>query len=302
MEKNKLSEPLVSIAVITYNQEKFISQTIDGILMQKTSFPIEIIISEDCSTDNTRKICIDYYEKYPEIIKLNLPETNMGSMPNFIYTLNLCKGKYIAICEGDDYWIDENKLQRQVDFLESNPDFSLSAHNSLTLGHNGKMIYNPPLDRTVYTTTDIIGLNWSIMTASIMFRRSDLSIPEWFKKVKNGDYALQLILSTKGKINYIPEYMSVYRRHAGGLTANFPPFFSAKTIYDLLKFFDKETNKKYHSDINKKLEDTYRNYRQTAKENRLRKQYIGLSIAYCFSKMGIDTFSIISRMSFFQKK
>ena len=101
--------PLVSICVITYNQEKYIAQAIDGVLMQQTDFPIELIIGEDCSPDNTRKICLDYKNKYPDKIKLLLPDKNKGSMRNFIDTMQAANGKYIALCEGDDYWTDWQK-------------------------------------------------------------------------------------------------------------------------------------------------------------------------------------------------
>lgn len=301
MIENKKSTPIVSVAVITYNQENFISQTIEGILMQKTTFPFEILISDDCSTDNTRNICLEYKQKYPDFIRLHLPEKNMGSMPNFMYTLGVCTGKYVALCEGDDYWIDENKLQKQVDFLEQNPEFSLSSHNSVILAHNGKMLYNPPLDASTYSTKDLIDSDWGIMTASIVFRREYLYFPDWFQHVKNGDYALQLLLSTKGKINYIPEYMSVYRRHAGGITSQFNPFFSTKALYILLSYFNKETNNKYKSNIRQKLHRMYKVYAKTAKESNLKRQYIGLQSSYFFSKFRVDIFSILSRFSIFQK-
>jgi len=111
--------------MITYNHETYISDAIEGVLMQKTTFPFELIIGEDCSTDNTRDICIEYQNKYPNIIKLNFPEKNMGVLHNFTNTLKSGNGKYIAFCEGDDYWIDSSKLQEQVNFLESHSDYGL---------------------------------------------------------------------------------------------------------------------------------------------------------------------------------
>ena len=111
-----MNKPLLSIASITYNHEQFIAQAIESWLMQKTSFEIEIIIGEDCSTDNTRAIIEKYRKLHPDLIKLIISESNVGMMPNFIRTLAACRGKYIALCEGDDYWTDPYKLQKQVDF------------------------------------------------------------------------------------------------------------------------------------------------------------------------------------------
>lgn len=299
---NNNQDIMLSVCMVTYNHEKFIEQAINGILSQKFCFKLEIVIGEDCSTDNTRQLCIQYKEKYPDIIKLNLPQTNQGAQPNFIDTYKLCTGKYIALCEGDDYWTDENKLQKQVDFLEQNPDFSLSSHNSAILAHNGNLLYDPPLDKTVYTTENLIDLDWGIMTASIVFRRSEFYFPDWFKDVRNGDYALQLLLSTKGNINYFPEYMSVYRRHLGGITSQFNPFSSTKTLHLLLNAFNEETGYKYNSNIKRKLCRIYKGYATTAKNNKLRRQQIALQLIYCFSKLGIDILPTISNLSVFKKK
>lgn len=119
------SEVLVSVFMITYNHENYIEHAIEGVLMQKTSFPIELIIGEDCSTDNTRKIVREYEGRYTEIIKAQYPEKNRGMNNNFLTVLQSARGKYIALCEGDDYWTDPLKLQKQVDFLEANPEYSL---------------------------------------------------------------------------------------------------------------------------------------------------------------------------------
>jgi len=121
----------VSVCMITYNHEPYIRQAIEGVLMQKCNFPIELIIGEDCSTDNTRHICNEYTAKYPEI-NLLPSEINLGVILNFFKTLQASTGKYIAICEGDDYWTDPYKLQKQVDFLEANTEYGL-VHTDLSL-------------------------------------------------------------------------------------------------------------------------------------------------------------------------
>lgn len=119
-------KPLVSVWMITYNHEKFIAQAIDSVIMQKTNFDYEIVIGEDCSTDRTREIVLEYKAKHPDKFKLLLQEKNVGMMQNFIVTLKTCNGKYIALLEGDDYWTDPLKLQKQVDFLQANLVFGKS--------------------------------------------------------------------------------------------------------------------------------------------------------------------------------
>ena len=119
----------VSVLVITYNHEKFIAQALDSVLMQETDFIYEIIVGEDCSSDQTRKIVLAYGEKYPDKVRLLLPEQNLGMMYNFITTYRACRGQYIAILEGDDYWTSDRKLQKQVDFLDSHQDCTACFHN-----------------------------------------------------------------------------------------------------------------------------------------------------------------------------
>ncbi len=120
-----MQEPLVSIVTITYNHEPYIRKCIEGVLMQKVNFLIEFIIAEDCSTDGTLAICKEYAEKYPKLIKLITSENNVGALQNEVRAINVAKGKYLAFCEGDDYWTDSLKLQKQVDFLENHQEYSV---------------------------------------------------------------------------------------------------------------------------------------------------------------------------------
>ena len=134
MSTTKSSQPeiLVSVLMITFNHEQFIAQAIDSVLMQQTDFEYEIIIGEDCSTDRTREIVIEYAERNPEKIRPLLHDHNLGLMGryNFVAAYKMCHGKYIALLEGDDYWTDPHKLQKQVVFLENHPECSLCAHNT----------------------------------------------------------------------------------------------------------------------------------------------------------------------------
>ena len=120
--------PLLSVVTLTYNHEPYIAQCIEGVLAQKTSFPIEYIIADDCSTDGTRAICEEYAKNNPDIIRLISSSANVGAVENEQRAFLAAKGKYIATCEGDDYWTDPLKLQKQVDFLESHPEYSVCFH------------------------------------------------------------------------------------------------------------------------------------------------------------------------------
>lgn len=268
-------KPLVSVCMITYAHEEFIREAIDSIVAQKTNFKFEIIIGEDCGPDNTRDICIEYQQQYPDLIRLNLQQNNVGSQNNFVDTLNMCQGKYIAICEGDDYWIDPLKLQKQVDFLERNPDFSLCAHISDILEF-GTLIKGESNTNDEFDIYDIINQNWGIMTASILFRSDSLEKPDWYRKVINGDYALQLLISSKGKVKVLSESMSVYRRHPGGISMKLKPFVQTSWLIYLLFEFNNYSNKKYNKEILQKIKTTYKNQIGFAKEYHLRKDYIKL--------------------------
>lgn len=231
-----------------YNQEDFIAQAIDGVLSQKTTFPVELHIGDDCSTDRTSDICSEYSERFPEYVKHHRRDPNLGMMPNFLRTLNECDGDYIAICEGDDYWIDESKLQQQFDFLESNPDYSMVGHNHFQL-QDGKMIEGYPQiadDFRSLETADYI-LNPHFQTASYFFRRSALpdEFPIWYRNVLAGDHFLVLLLSLKGKIGFINKRMSVFRTYSTSVTGTRGPLRIKENFVEHLDIFDRETDGKF---------------------------------------------------------
>lgn len=213
------TNPTVSVCMITYNHEKFIKDAIEGVLMQKTVFPIQLIIGEDYSTDNTRAICEEYQKRHPQLIKLLPTEINLGMMPNFIRTLDACKDKYIALCEGDDYWTDATKLQRQVDFLERNRNYAGTAENAVVLNDYGeKHLFGKKPSRDVTIKELIKGRQFA--TASILFR-NNLTIPSYFNEFIAGDTPLMILILQKGPIYYNNTVSSVYRRGAHGVTSTF---------------------------------------------------------------------------------
>jgi glycosyltransferase involved in cell wall biosynthesis len=202
--------------MIAYNHEPFIAQAIEGILMQKTDFPIELIIGEDCSTDKTREICIEYQNKYPAIIKLQLPDTNKGMQRNFVENMQAASGKYIALCEGDDYWTDPLKLQRQIDFLEANKDVSLSAENGLVKNSisDKEYLFNKESKEQYYTAYQMLQ-NRRFPTASTVFRAE--YVEDIAKLLYCADSILWVLLSTKGRVHYNPVVSSVYNRGMQGI-------------------------------------------------------------------------------------
>lgn len=204
---------LVSVCMIAYNHEDYIGQAIESVLAQKTDFKYELIISDDVSSDNTREICYKYQKAHPDIIRLFFRETNLGICTNFFDTFSRAMGKYIAVCEGDDYWIDEYKIQKQKDYLDLHPKASMVFHNAIVGGNKHKSLFIGLDIETHVANTEELLKKWSIPTASIMFRSCSLFIPTPFKSFINADYYLEILLNSKGEIHYIPSIMSFYRKH-----------------------------------------------------------------------------------------
>lgn len=205
---------LLSVCIITYNQELYIKETIESILRQKTNFKFEILIADDCSTDATRKICIEYSRKFPEKIKVVEAVKNVGLTANFFNSLKSCSGKYIAICEGDDYWTDDYKLQKQVDVLETNNQYIGCFHNTeerYQEGVKASFLYCSFSEATSISYKQLCFSN-IIPTCSIVFRNLYIKdIPDWVLKLKMADWVLHLINAEHGDFFYIPQVMGVHR-------------------------------------------------------------------------------------------
>lgn len=217
-----MRSPLVSVWMITYNQEKYIAQAIESVLMQKTTFDFEIVIGEDCSTDDTRKIVKQYQLKNPQKINAIYQSINVGARRNaYEFALPQCRGRYIACLEGDDYWTDPDKLQKQVDFLESNQTFGMVCTNYSKFLQNRKKFkrncFGPDkYDKEVRFDDYILDMS-SIGTATVMFRRAVYdnyaeAIP---KKLRNefvvGDTPFWLFIAATSKIAVLPCETAVYR-------------------------------------------------------------------------------------------
>jgi glycosyltransferase involved in cell wall biosynthesis len=220
------SGPLVSVCVITYNHERYIRQTLDGILMQETTFKYEVIVGEDCSPDNTREILLEYKEKHPETIHLILHEENVGMNKNAEAVWRRCRGKYLAYCEGDDYWTDPLKLQKQIDFLEGHPDHSGICHRHMVEYADGSVVSMPDrLATSDYTIEHYMKGLLPGQTATVVHRNfisADPELAEVFYGCCDtpGDMKLALWMTSMGTVHRLREEMSVYRFMATSTSAS----------------------------------------------------------------------------------
>lgn len=246
--------PKVSICMITYNHEKYLKQAIEGVLMQQVNFPFELVIGDDCSLDNSRAICLEYKNKYPDIIKLRLPGKNLGMMPNFIENLRACSGAYIALCEGDDFWTSPDKLQKQVDFLENHPEYIGAFHETQVLYSDGTSgrIYGKEANEDFFLEDSFAKLS-PFHTSSVLFKNEAIDfIPDWFFTVLSGDMALFSIISSYGPLRKIPGVMSVYRKHDEGITSKINTLVTYhKRRIELMKCLNKFHGCKYSIEANK---------------------------------------------------
>ena len=242
-------EPVVSVCIPTYQHAAFIRQCLNSVLGQQTSFPFEIIIGEDDSTDGTREICMEYARRYPETIRLFLRNEEekiiingkKTGRYNIIQNFREAKGKYIAMLDGDDYWCDNQKLQKQVDFLDAHPDHAICFHRTLKniggiedLAPSAFRKWNTP--RTL-TITDLAAGEYFILTCSCMFRNGMYEeLPAWFWKIPFIDYALHLWNAQYGKVGFLPDTMAFYRMHPESMWATKSLSFRLKMMIDLLHF------------------------------------------------------------------
>lgn len=225
-EKNGNQHLLVTIRCLAYNHEPYIGQCLNGFVMQKTDFKFEVVVHDDASTDGTAEIIREYAERYPDIIKPifeseNQYSKNDGSLRRIVD--EACKGKYIALCEGDDYWTDSMKLQKQVNFLEDNPEYSMCFHNAMEHWEDNSKpdrLFSNITDRS-YTGLEMFS-KWIVPTASVVYRR-EICESDFYKrstynrKFVYGDIVLFLNAAHHGKVFGMSDIMSVYRRQETGM-------------------------------------------------------------------------------------
>jgi glycosyltransferase involved in cell wall biosynthesis len=218
--------PAVTVCIQTYQHAPFIRQCLEGVLNQNTDFDYEILLGEDDSTDGTREICMEYAKRNNDRIRLFLHDRkdniSINGKPsgrfNYLNNMRHVRGKYIAICPGDDYWIDSRKLQKQYDFMEANPGYSVCFHRVKILGDSGvtdNLIQAEKADTT--TVIDLARKNY-IHTCSCFYRNClEEVFPDFFRSVPFLDYVMHMYISRHGKIKYLSEPMAMYRVHREGL-------------------------------------------------------------------------------------
>ena len=241
--------PKVSVCLITYNHEAYIRQCLDSIVNQKTDFDFEVIIGEDKSTDNTAGIVNEYKQLYPNLITVISPIKNQGSWINAKSVFKAARGKYLAYIEGDDYWISNQKLQKQADFLDIHSEFAMCFHRVEIKNEGVEPMHTTGFPgMTKFSIADLIIRDWFVGSCSMMVRRTGLDwFPDWAKETPYGDLAFQLMVTTEGDLGYIDETFGVYRRHGGGASQVFLNNLNIgfNNFINLFTQFNNYTNGKY---------------------------------------------------------
>ncbi|TXB93287.1 glycosyltransferase [Mycobacterium tuberculosis] len=210
----------MSIVSISYNQEEYIREALDGFAAQRTEFPVEVIIADDASTDATPRIIGEYAARYPQLFRPILRQTNIGVHANFKDVLSAARGEYLALCEGDDYWTDPLKLSKQVKYLDRHPETTVCFHPVRVIYEDGaKDSEFPPLSWRRDLSVDALLARNFIQTNSVVYRRleryddipADVMPLDWYLHVRH---------AVHGDIAMLPDTMAVYRRHAQGMWHN----------------------------------------------------------------------------------
>lgn len=222
-------KPLLSISIVTYQHARFIRECLESVYAQQTDFPFEVLIGEDDSTDGTREICVEYAERYPQITRLFLHDRGDRTTldprapwrKNLLNNLQTAQGRYIALLDGDDYWTDPLKLQKQIDAMETDVSISGTFHDCVFLDENSGTeivkIGNRRIDRRADLESVIREKNMA--TASMVFRNviDWFRLPDWFFRIAVGDYGIVLLVAKEGDWLYLDDVMSVFRRHDSGI-------------------------------------------------------------------------------------
>jgi glycosyltransferase involved in cell wall biosynthesis len=218
-----VTTPAVSVCIIAFNQAPFIRQAVESALRQSVNFDYEVIVADDCSTDATPEILAELERAHAPRLRVIRREKNLGVGANLAVTLQECRGKYIALLEGDDYWTDPEKLQRQHDLLESDPQCAI-CHHRVQMHRDGRVVATLPHGVPKRTTlVDLLGLGNFIFTPSAMFRnRVGDGFPDWFFELRIGDLPLNVMNARFGDIVLIDRPMAVYRIHSGGSFSALP--------------------------------------------------------------------------------
>lgn len=241
-------ETILTVCIRTFNQKEFIETTLDSVLMQITSFSFNIIISDDSSNDGTKEIIQQYQRRFPEKISLIIGINNIGGPANLRRVIEASSSKYITCLDGDDYYLDEYKLQKQVDFLEGHPEFTACFHNALNVNVDGAPIslFNPLDFPSIIDAHYFIQNDWFIPIHSAMIRRELIIFPDWYESVINDDYVVHLSVVKNGPYYYRPDVMVAYRHHSHNTSSIYKDeVLTAMKLRDILNRYSKIFPKEY---------------------------------------------------------
>lgn len=230
----------VSVAMTTYNHAPYVVQAVESVLAQQTTFPFELVVGDDCSTDGTRELLQELQRRHPDRLRLVLPARNLGGSgtPMLARTIEAVRAPYVAKLDGDDYWTSPHKLQRQAAYLDAHPECSLCFHDVLEIAEDGR---RPPRRVNEATPAEFTGLpelfqSCYIAACSPMFRREAVSpLPAWYATFTPGDWPLYVLAAERGRIGYIDEVMGVYRIHGDGVWNRLD---KTRQYEMLLRFYD----------------------------------------------------------------
>lgn len=269
--------PTVAVWLLTYNHVNFIEKTILSILNQITTFPIKLFIGDDFSNDGTRDVCRRLADQFPDTINLTLNKKNLGPNQNALNIYKKCfdsESPYIAMCEGDDYWTDPFKLQKQVDFLEANPEYVIAYHDAKVIDGNGVIIKDSKLPATAkknYSAEELMKA-YFVLTLSMCFRNCLGTFPPEFKKVTNGDSFLTSLLGQYGKGKFMEDVKpAIYRAHPEGVWSNLSQLHKLKRRLHFYFYITKYYNRLDYPSIRKyyikKFDKLFEEYEELANES-----------------------------------
>jgi glycosyltransferase involved in cell wall biosynthesis len=252
--------------MLTYNHAPFVREAIESVLMQKTDFPFEVVVGEDCSTDQTRDVLREYTDHR---VRLLPADSNLGMVKNLARTLDECRGEFVAIIEGDDFWTDDCKLQKQVTYLQENDDVAI-CHHSVSLkyevsGFSQDEIFSDPIIE--HLDFDKLLEQNRIASCSVVFRRKHFQkLPHWFAGLNLCDWPMFVVLSLAGRVGFLPGKMATYRVHSGGVWSTSTYLKKARSAVDMYCRFKKHLPKSHLSKTKRHLS---RVYFEIAREYRL---------------------------------
>ena len=277
---------MVSVCMITYNHEKYIAEALDSIFAQDYQGPLEVVIGEDASTDETRKVAESYVQKYPGRVKVLPSDKRYGMTQNFFRTIYACTGRYVAILEGDDYWADKSKLTKQVEALERNPQYVYCFSDAVKIDPSGKYLDDVIVNfgRPHLEAADIIGGFWTPTLTTIIRRQEFFDVVAVLEKdsnVLNLDWVTFSLLSEKGLVGYVKTEPSAYRQHAGGVYSKKTIEYKLNTSLESHRYLHailKPENRRYLDSTIKRL---YNNYLYGLLENKAYLKFFVTELKLC---------------------